>query len=42
MRSFLISKPRQIYWSEESKKNEMGGACSIFGGEESFIHGFSG
>jgi len=42
LRSLPICKPHQIYWSEEMKKNEMGGACSMFVGGESFINGFSG
>jgi len=33
MRSLLICTTHQIYWSEEIKKNEMGGSCSIFDGE---------
>ena len=40
MRGLLICTPHHIYWSEEIKNNEMGGACSMFGGEESCTHGF--
>jgi len=37
--SVLLSQ----YWSgNENEKNEMGGACSMYGGEERRVHVFGG
>jgi len=30
------------YYSDQSKKNEMGAACSTYGGKERCIEGFGG
>ena len=34
--NFMIT-PYQILWGDKNKKNEMGGTCSTYGEEESFI-----
>ena len=34
--------PHQILFGDEIEKNEMGGACSTYGGEESPMQGFGG
>ena len=30
------------YWGHQIKKNEVGGACDMYGGEERCIQGFGG
>jgi len=30
------------YSGDQIKKDEMGGACGTYGGEESWVHGFGG
>ena len=42
MRSLMICTPHKYYLSDQIEKNVMGGACSTYGGEESFIQGFGG
>jgi len=37
----MICTPNQMFQVEKSE-NEMGGACSTYGGEESCIQGFGG
>ena len=37
--SLLLTK---YYWDVQNKKNEMGGVCSTYGGEERCIEGFGG
>jgi hypothetical protein len=37
--SVLLTK---YYSGDQIKKNEMGGACSMYGEEESWIQGFGG
>ena len=34
--------PHSIFFGDKIKKNEMGGACRAYGGEESCIQGFGG
>jgi hypothetical protein len=41
MRSLMIWMPHTIL-SDKIEKNEMGGACSMHGGEEKLIQGFGG
>ena len=36
----MICTPYQNYSSDQIKKNEMGGACSVYGGEERRLQGF--
>ena len=31
----MICTPHQYYWSDQIEKNEMGGACSSYEGQES-------
>ena len=31
----MICPPHQYYWSDQIEKNEMGGACSSYEGQES-------
>ena len=38
-RSILLTK---YYSGDQMEKNELGGACSIYGGEEKRIQGFGG
>ena len=38
----MICTPRQNYSCDKIKKNEMGGACSTYWGEEMFIQGLGG
>jgi hypothetical protein len=38
----MICIPHQIISSDKIEKNEMGGACSKYGKEESSIQGFGG
>ena len=40
--SIMICIYHQYYQGEQIKENEMGGACSMYGGEEKCIQGFSG
>ena len=40
--SLMICTPRQNYPCDKIEKNEMGRACSRYGGEETFIQGLSG
>ena len=41
MRSFMIVLHAK-YEGDESKENEMGGACGIYGVERKYIVGFGG
>ena len=34
--------PTKYYSGDQIKKNEMGGACGTYGGEERCLHGFAG
>jgi len=38
----MICTPHKYYPVDQIEKNEMGGACSTYGGEERRIQGFSG
>ena len=38
----MICTPHQILFGDQIEKNEMGGACSTYGGEEGCIQGFGG
>jgi hypothetical protein len=40
-RSFIICSPQQILFGDHIK-NEMGGACGMYGGEERCAQGFGG
>jgi len=40
MRSLMICTPHPIFPDDKIEKNEMGGACSAYGGEERRIQGF--
>ena len=40
--SFVGSVLTQYYQDDQIEKNEMGGECSTFGGEERCIQGFGG
>jgi len=42
MRSFVICTPRLYLLGNQIKKNEMGGACSMYGGQERCIQGYGG
>jgi hypothetical protein len=42
MRSLMICTPRPVLFGYIIEKNEMGGACSAYGGEERRIQGFGG
>jgi hypothetical protein len=42
MRSLMICSPRPIFLGDKLEMNEMGGACSTYGGEERRIQGFGG
>ena len=42
MRKFIICTCHQIYSSDQIEKNEMGGACGTYGGEERCIQGLGG
>ena len=42
-RSFMICTPHKIlFGGDRIKKNEMGSACSVYGGQESCIQGLGG
>jgi hypothetical protein len=41
-RSLMICTPHQIFSSDKIEKNEVGGACSTYGGEERCMQGFDG
>ena len=36
----MIGTPQQILFGDQIGTNEMGGACSTYGGEERYIQGF--
>jgi hypothetical protein len=38
----MICTPHQILFGNKIEKNEMGEACSLYGGEERRIQGFGG
>jgi len=38
----MICTPPNIFWGDKIEKNEMGGACSTYGGEEWHKQGFGG
>jgi len=42
MKSLMMGTPHQIHSGEQIEKNEMGGACSTYGGKERYIQGFGG
>ena len=42
MRSLKISTSQQILSGDQIETNEMGGACSTYGGKERCIQGFGG
>ena len=42
MTSLIICTPKPEFSGDDIKKNEMGGACSVYGGEERRIQGFGG
>ena len=42
MRRLMICTAKQILFGDQIEINEMGGACSTYGGEESCIQGFGG
>ena len=42
MRSCDVSSSPNIFSSVDIKKNEMGGTCSMYAGEERFIQSFGG
>ena len=42
MKSLMICTAHQIVSGYKIDKNEMGGACSAYGGEERGIQGFGG
>jgi hypothetical protein len=42
MRSFMIYIPQQMLFRLANQKNEMGGTCGIYGGEEGCIQYFGG
>jgi len=39
---FIVISPRKSCRIDQSRKNEMGGAYSAYGGEERYIQGFGG
>jgi hypothetical protein len=42
MRSLMICTAHPIFSGDKIEKNEMGGACSMYWGEERCIQGFGG
>jgi hypothetical protein len=42
MRSLMIYTCHPILFSDKIEKNEVGGACSMYWGEERHIQGFGG
>ena len=42
MRSLIICTPHQYCSGDKIENNEMGGACSAYGGGASCIQGFGG
>ena len=42
MNSLMVCIPQPIFSDDKIDKNEMGGACSTYGGEERRIWGFDG
>ena len=42
MKSLVICTPHQYCSGDKIEKNEMGGACDMYGGEETHIQGFGG
>jgi hypothetical protein len=42
MRSLMICTPHQIIFGDQIEKNEIGGACYTYVGEERCIQGFGG
>jgi hypothetical protein len=40
MRSLMICTPQPLFAGDKSEKNEMGVACSTYGGGKSCIQGF--
>jgi len=42
MRSLIICTPHPVFSSDKIEKNENGGACNTYGGEERSIQGFGG
>jgi len=38
----MICAPQQLLFGDQIEMNEMGGACSTYGGEERCIQGFGG
>jgi hypothetical protein len=41
-RSFIICTPHQYYSDDEIEKNEMGGACNMYGKEKRCVQEFGG
>jgi hypothetical protein len=42
MRNLMICTPHLVLFGDKIEKNEMGGACGTYGGEEGHIRGFDG
>ena len=42
MKSLMICIPHPIFLGDQMEKNELGGACSAYGGEERRIQGVGG
>ena len=42
LRSLMICTAHPMCSGDQIEKNEMGGACSAYGGEKRFIQGFGG
>jgi hypothetical protein len=41
-RSFMLCTSHEILFADQVKKIEMGRTCGTYGGDETFIQGFSG
>jgi hypothetical protein len=41
-RNLMIYNSHQILFGSQIEKNEMGGKCSVYGGEERRVQGFGG